>query len=423
MTKFSNRHEIETYLGSQTAQGAIVEIGCGFGHGLIALDEGNNNNLSIYGIDPYKPYTDPLGGQYDETTFIDMQYNTEGIYFSHIIEDALVAVDNWQSDIGLLWIDLSMPYDKLKPVIDAWIGHVLFGGCIAITGLCYDVLGTKRIMKELLATGKYEQILPDQDLVAVLRKKENTIRRAAFYIIGDHHSYVKEAEVSARSVKRHLGIDTYLFASRNILEAMGTNPIFTGTIELPGRKYDGWYRNQVWYLNRAVDHLATYDQLLYLDTDTYVCRDVSGIWGILDNYDMCQGHAAGRGGTPTAVGCPSEFCTLGVGVNFFNNSLKIQNFFREWLRQYEEHYDIYGETDEGPFRDLLYLNEQDIRFFVLAPEEHCRFGFGVWVNGSVSILHGRVDEPLAEVAKAINEVRTMRLYRWGSGMLWWHVPR
>jgi hypothetical protein len=420
--KFSNRHEIEQYLASQTTSGVIIEIGCGFGHGLIALDKGNINSLPIYGIDPYLEYNDPLGGQYDETTYIDMQENTKDIYFSHINGNALEVANGWQSDIGLLWIDLSMPYKTLKPIVNAWLKHIQPDGIIAITGLPYDVLGTGQIMQELCNEG-YERLLPEQNLVAVMKKRENHTRRAAFYIIGDFHSYVKEAEVSAKSVAKHLKIDTHLFATKNVLEAMGTNPIFTRTIELPGRKYPGWYRNQVWYLNIAIEHLKHYGQLLYLDTDTFVCRDCSGIWDILNNYDMAQGHAAGRGGTPTAVDCPSEFCTLGVGVNFFNNSLRIKDFFREWLKQYNEHYDVYGETDEGPFRDLLYLNEQDIRFYVLAPEEHCRFGFGVWVNGSVSILHGRVDQPLAEVAEEINKVKTMRLYRWGSGMLWWHIPQ
>lgn len=245
------------------------------------------------------------------------------------------------------------------------------------------------------------------------------MKRAVFYITSSENvdRYTQEARECAETVKRWLGVDTVLFSTKSNVGG------FDHTHDLPKAKHPGWYLNQAWYFNLALEQL-NYDQLLYLDTDTYLCRDCSGLWRILENYDMAFGHAAGRGATPTAFNVPSEFATLGIGVNLFKNTDKVKWFFKDWLSTFEKHYDVYGETDEGPFRDLLFTNYHDIKYFVLAPEEHCRFAFGVWLNGSVSILHGRANGfTLPQVAEEINRVTSMRMYKPGygdKGMLWYH---
>lgn len=245
------------------------------------------------------------------------------------------------------------------------------------------------------------------------------MKRIAFYIVGNK-SYVPEVEQSAESVKRILGLETHLFIpDKNV-----TSSVIDHITVLPPQKYNLWYLDSTQYWNMAVNKLLDYDQLLYLDSDTYICRDCSGIWRILDYYDMAMGHSASRGGTPSAIDCPSEFATLGIGANFFNNSPKMRAFFDDWLRMYEEHRDKYENNDEAPFRDLLFVNKRDIKYFVLAPEEHCRFAFGVWLNGSVTILHGRANGfTLPQVAEEINRFYSMRFYKPGfgdKGILWYH---
>lgn len=424
MTTFSNRHDVEQQLAALPATGCIVEVGVGYGNGLIALSKGNVNHLPIYGVDPYYNYTDPLGGAYGEATRQQMYENTEGIKWTHVDHPALDVAATWDKPIGLLWIDLSMPYDKLKPVFDAWQQFVMPGGYVGITGLCYpNQLGTRDVLASATITGKFKQLWPEQDFVAVMQKSVDVAKSRAVFYIANGSRYEDEALISAKSVKRWLdNIPAVLFA---VHETDGIG--FDRVINLPPPTFDGWYRNQVKYFNQAVNTLADVDQLLYLDTDTFVCRDCRGIWQILDHYEMALGHAAGRGATPTAVNCPSEFATLGIGVEFFNNTPKLRRFFTDWQAQFEREYQTYGETDEGPFRDLLFLNNHDVRYFVLAPEEHCRFGFGVWLNGAASILHGRVDTPLAEIAEAINRETSMRLYRYNGkgieGLFWYHkVP-
>lgn len=168
--KFSNRHEVQEYLTSQTKQGAIVELGCGYGNGVRAMCAGNVNELSIYSIDPYLPYSDPLGGKYDEDTRTEMLLNTRGLNFTHLHTDAFQAARDWDVGIGMLWLDLSMSYENLMHIIQAWEKWLLPEGYLAITGLEYRQVGTRRVYEELCLNG-YEPILEEQKLVAVLRKK------------------------------------------------------------------------------------------------------------------------------------------------------------------------------------------------------------------------------------------------------------
>lgn len=167
MRQFSNRHDVQQLLTSLVEQGVIVELGCGYGNGVIAMSKGNLNNLSIYSIDPYLPYSDPLGGKYGQDTYASMLINTSDLSFTHIRQSALEAVREWDMGIGLLWIDLSMPFQDLWIITHTWQKWILPGGYLAITGLEYLQLGTRDVYENI---DGYEKVLTEQGLVAVLRK-------------------------------------------------------------------------------------------------------------------------------------------------------------------------------------------------------------------------------------------------------------
>lgn len=167
--EFSDRHDVQQYLTSQAKTGAIVELGCGYGNGVIAMNKGNVNRLPIFSIDPYYDYTDRLGGEYGPTTKAAMRENTRGINFTLIQRPALSAVKVWTLDIGLLWLDLSMDYPSLRQIFDSWVTFVIPGGYIGITGLEYPQLGTEQVMEDAIKDG-FVRELPEQRFVAVLRK-------------------------------------------------------------------------------------------------------------------------------------------------------------------------------------------------------------------------------------------------------------
>jgi hypothetical protein len=170
---FANRHDVEDWLAEHADGGVIVEIGCGYGHGVNALHKGTSkgNQLKIYAIDPYAPYTDTLGASYGPETLTEFHENTLNVPVCHIRKSAEEARKEWTEPVALLWIDVSMPYAPLKHIFDLWQDTVIPGGVIAITGHTYAQLGTEQVAKEAVASGAYDYALHEQDWVAVLKKK------------------------------------------------------------------------------------------------------------------------------------------------------------------------------------------------------------------------------------------------------------
>ena len=408
---FADRHQVEEWVAGKAEGGVIVEIGCGYGNGMLAMRRGNAA-ITLYGIDPYEPYSDRLGGQYGPETLKEFVINTAGTGVIHIQQPALEAVRDWSEPVAMLWIDVSMAYDDLKPIFDAWQDKVIPGGWLCIAGLSYEQLGTARVAMEAVASGAYDYALHEQDLVAVLKKKVKPVRRACFYVVSQ--DYVDQAVYSAASVKARMGLKTYLFTPDDI----GTYTAIDHVVQLPARKHDQWYLDSVEYMNFVVDYLGDYDELLYLDCDTYIAYPCGEMFCLLEHYDMALGHACGRDVTLSAYKVPPSFTTLGVGVNLFRNNDRIKKLFADWQTRYHAEPEEYGPSDEGPLRDLLFVNEHDVRVAVLPPEYHCRFGFGVWLFGWARILHGKDPRPLAEVAAELNSQTSMRLWRYG--MLWYH---
>jgi hypothetical protein len=165
---FANRHQVQEHLASLTTQGVIVELGCGYGNGVIALDKGNVHRRHIFSIDPYLECSDMCGGHYDETTKTMMLENTQGIVFSHIEKPAMIAAKTWRRAIGLLWIDISVPRDEVQALAKMWVKFILPGGYLAITGL--DHKGLERDKLEFNLT----RILDEQNKVMVWQKPFST---------------------------------------------------------------------------------------------------------------------------------------------------------------------------------------------------------------------------------------------------------
>lgn len=239
-------------------------------------------------------------------------------------------------------------------------------------------------------------------------------KRAVFYVVS-RDSYIAEVKISAASVKEHLGLETILCT----VVPTKSHPSIDRVIMLPKRKHDLWYLDRVEYMGIIAEQLKDYDQLLCLDSDTYVCRPCIDMFRLLEYYEIALGHAAGRDVTISALKVPPSWTTLGMGVLLFRNDDKVRAFFGDWLDIYKKYKHIYHDTDEAPLRDVMYENTRDMRLVVLPPEYHMRFGFGCWMFGWVRILHGRVKTPLEEIAKRINAENGMRVWKGGRLMWYW----
>ena len=139
---YANRHEVEEYMASLPTAGCIVELGGGYGRGAIALAHGTAKgaNLPIYVIDPYMEYKDLLGGEYGPETLTEFEKNTAGLGVIHVPLSAEDAAQTWCEPVGMLWLDLTMNYERLSAIFEAWRPHMIAGSYVGITGYEYGNL-------------------------------------------------------------------------------------------------------------------------------------------------------------------------------------------------------------------------------------------------------------------------------------------
>lgn len=248
------------------------------------------------------------------------------------------------------------------------------------------------------------------------------MKRAVFYIASsdDNGRFIQEAVHSASSVKEQLGLPCFLFLSGG--EGEEDVQIFDRIYELPDQKGPYWYLDSTRFFVAAVESMPEIEQLLYLDTDTYIAWPCMNIFDLLDQYEYAVGHSPQRDCCASSLNPPppESFCTLEIGVNVFRNTGKVRKFLRqEWLGRYEAAPHVYDNNDNGALRDALWLNTLGLKWVTLAPEWCLRFDFGAWVQGRVRILHGRNGGistnvvPLTPIANEINSTYRMRMWRWG----------
>jgi hypothetical protein len=183
------------------------------------------------------------------------------------------------------------------------------------------------------------------------------------------------------------------------------------------------------YLSRIPTLEASpYEHTLFLDSDTYVCGDLTGLFALLDEFDIALAHSPTRA-LYEVEGVPDSFPEFNAGVILYRRSAEVKAALRDWANQFarfQEQRDrgeicwlqpegkrIYTH-DQGALRAALYRSR--LRIATLPPEYNCRFTQPGFVDGPVKILHGRGLD-LAEVAEAFNGSTARRGYEERAGRL------
>jgi hypothetical protein len=192
--------------------------------------------------------------------------------------------------------------------------------------------------------------------------------------------------------------------------------------------------NRSGFINKII-YMAhsPYDRTLFLDTDIYVCEDISDLFALLDEFDIGVAHAPFR--TVYRIpGVPSCFPEFNTGVVLFKKSAKVTEFFMNWLTFYKrdlnrdvEWLHPLGEdlfpgdlTDQPAFREALYRSR--LRIATLPSEYNCRFNFPGFVQEKVRILHGRHSHP-HQIAKTVNSKKVPRSHVMNLGRIRMYTHR
>lgn len=162
--------------------------------------------------------------------------------------------------------------------------------------------------------------------------------------------------------------------------------------------------------------MSPYHRTVFLDSDTYVCDDISDLFDLLGRFDVAAAQAVLRVNVPIE-GIPYAFTEPNTGVLGFRKSPAWEAFSAEWLALYERDRETLrggsweGKAlsgDQAAFRKLLY--HSDLRLATLASEYNCRFDAG-YLHGRVKILHQRASQAeLQKTAAILNSAAGKRVH-------------
>lgn len=219
------------------------------------------------------------------------------------------------------------------------------------------------------------------------------MNRAIVYIAYGNE-YLKEVKRSVASVN---GQYPCIVCTLNGNEIEGAIPF-----AIPERKTPHWFLDRCYYFNHIFLSLFNdYDQLLFLDSDTFVCGDLSGWFDILDRADIASVHSIAQQ-TFWRDDIPASFPEVHGGAFAVNTSFHVDRLFHRWLGIYKEQPSVWG-NDQPPLRQALW-EMPDIRLGIL-PAEYCfRYRWGGLLSRKVIILHGKEhNTPYEQIAKEVNE--------------------
>jgi hypothetical protein len=228
--------------------------------------------------------------------------------------------------------------------------------------------------------------------------------------VATSRAYLEEARRSASSLKdQEPGLSVTLFSDQ---PAEGKP--FDRVMPIGDARHS--CRDKIAYMRES-----PYDHTLYLDTDTHVCGKVSGLFSLLESFDVAAAHSPNRRAS-TGQGVPESFPEFQGGVILFRSSAAVRELLDEWLRVFENESDRPSGAaprqgyehkqprvyDQPILRELLYRS--GLRVATLAPEYNCRVGSMGYVCGEVKVLHGRRYPDLPDLARRLNVEHGKRLF-------------
>lgn len=208
------------------------------------------------------------------------------------------------------------------------------------------------------------------------------------YLAVGETSYIDELMVSANSARRAMPNVSMTLATDLDIKHHPFN-----SIKRLERLSDG-YRTKIQIM---LD--PPYDRTIYLDADTYVARDLTEMFKVLDQFDVAATHEPYRV-TDATVELPDAFPQFNTGVIAFRREA-MRKLAVRWL----DLYDNLGFAarlgfDQDPFRIALY--ESDFRIATLPPEFNTRFpATAGYYNLPVAIFHSHATEAEFEQAATL----------------------
>ena len=154
--------------------------------------------------------------------------------------------------------------------------------------------------------------------------------------------------------------------------------------------------------------LSPFQRSLFLDTDTYVARDLREVFTVLDRFDLAVNQIS-SGYHYDMPEVPHCFPELNSGVIAFRDTPEVQALFAEWSRLFDAYHVSDGWTwDQHSFRRALY--ESPVRFAPLPIEYNFMPYVPAYFMAEVKVLHGRTHDRLVRIAEDVNHKLGARVF-------------
>lgn len=170
---------------------------------------------------------------------------------------------------------------------------------------------------------------------------------------------------------------------------------------------------------------SPFEKTIFLDTDTYLCASIDGIFDLLDVFDVAAAHSNVHfswdfinKNNPSYQPQYSDLIEYNTGVVAIHRE-RGRQFLENWKRIYES---LNIKTDQCAFRDALI--ETQVKMATL-PFEYNFMGLNSYMtaNDKIRVLHGRFNikmnsrranvaspEYMAKLSKRVNLIKTKRFF-------------
>lgn len=155
---------------------------------------------------------------------------------------------------------------------------------------------------------------------------------------------------------------------------------------------------------------APFDRIVFLDTDTLVVGDLSGLFDVLGGFDIAALPETKRGWHYSVPGLPNAFAEFNTGVLAFRRNDAVHALFASWRAAHDE---LGHASDQPGFRVALWRS--NVRVAPLPSEYHFLGNVPNYVMWDAKLIHARGD--VERIARDVNRVVMPRVYLPDVGVL------
>lgn len=156
------------------------------------------------------------------------------------------------------------------------------------------------------------------------------------------------------------------------------------------------------------DEMIPYEHNIFLDTDTYVCGELSELFDVLKRFDLAVSFGSGRKKVKEVPQCVPEYNT---GVIAYRDCKKVRDLFDSWSKWYNSSNHVSDRfRNQSSFTRALWESEVD--YLVLPQEYNVRIypGRGAYLTHYAKIMHGRHPDGLKKCSELANSKLGPRVY-------------